>query len=583
MLDVSTHSSTFDSRRGSFLISVLGNLAGRCRWSAGFLGDLPFPLPVHSGAAPYSHHFNLSGSRDHEATVTSPLLVLPLPLEISGYATARSECALATADALVTLLKAVHCKWVRGGEGGIVYQDYRALLIDRNCDCLLHNCRCIPSISTRGEAVVMISTGGINWRNQLEWTARNAIRITNSKHFCGVILGSGKISVTYCCAVRVPRITTRAKPEVLPCGTPRHEPGAFPVCPSMALAMCVLSHWRRYTLTTVIAPCLPVSAPPQTSPSLFWCKQQPWDWTAQSGVDKRSVLWFVSADPNLHGVFEYPHALVPTSGHCSKLMSHVPGSSSIRPTWPHADPYCRCYQSPSMLSDAATKYALCSVLFPRCVGWLTLLTYFQGHLFFAKRFQDKAGDQDVCFLAGRAPLRTWPCQVDTRDPGLESDLTIGHRGSVIHIVHHIGCSNHAFLTQANEDSPHLNLEAGGCIWLVRTTTRDTPKVASSSLPDVPTWKLLPTSSAAVVDKTPTLSALRAMPIPCFALANWSPSSFSSKVGFFMLPQHYGDVGAGAKEAGNASSDVLCTTPEEVDDTVIATTSSGVPEDITDAE
>ncbi|KAJ8878511.1 hypothetical protein PR048_019089 [Dryococelus australis] len=31
-----------------------GNRAGRCRWSAGFLGDLPFPPPLHSGAAPYS-------------------------------------------------------------------------------------------------------------------------------------------------------------------------------------------------------------------------------------------------------------------------------------------------------------------------------------------------------------------------------------------------------------------------------------------------------------------------------------------------------------------------------------------------
>ncbi|KAJ8872092.1 hypothetical protein PR048_025693 [Dryococelus australis] len=31
-----------------------GNRAGRCRWSAGVLGDLPLPPPLHSGAAPYS-------------------------------------------------------------------------------------------------------------------------------------------------------------------------------------------------------------------------------------------------------------------------------------------------------------------------------------------------------------------------------------------------------------------------------------------------------------------------------------------------------------------------------------------------
>ncbi|KAJ8887567.1 hypothetical protein PR048_013783 [Dryococelus australis] len=31
-----------------------GNCAGRCRWSAGFLGDVPLPKPIHSGVAPYS-------------------------------------------------------------------------------------------------------------------------------------------------------------------------------------------------------------------------------------------------------------------------------------------------------------------------------------------------------------------------------------------------------------------------------------------------------------------------------------------------------------------------------------------------
>ncbi|KAJ8888458.1 hypothetical protein PR048_007948 [Dryococelus australis] len=30
------------------------NRAGRCRWSPGSFGDLPFPPPFHSGAAPYS-------------------------------------------------------------------------------------------------------------------------------------------------------------------------------------------------------------------------------------------------------------------------------------------------------------------------------------------------------------------------------------------------------------------------------------------------------------------------------------------------------------------------------------------------
>ncbi|KAJ8894562.1 hypothetical protein PR048_007219 [Dryococelus australis] len=48
--------------RGISYTSV--NRFGQCRWSAGFLGDLPFPPPLHSGAAPYSPHFTLIGPQD---------------------------------------------------------------------------------------------------------------------------------------------------------------------------------------------------------------------------------------------------------------------------------------------------------------------------------------------------------------------------------------------------------------------------------------------------------------------------------------------------------------------------------------
>ncbi|KAJ8882736.1 hypothetical protein PR048_014549 [Dryococelus australis] len=48
------------SPAGSLRIFACGNRAGRCRWSTGFLGDLPFPPPFHSGDAPYSPQSPLS-------------------------------------------------------------------------------------------------------------------------------------------------------------------------------------------------------------------------------------------------------------------------------------------------------------------------------------------------------------------------------------------------------------------------------------------------------------------------------------------------------------------------------------------
>ncbi|KAJ8876690.1 hypothetical protein PR048_021137 [Dryococelus australis] len=43
----------FNTRQGHRIFAS-GNRAGRCRCSAGFLGDLPFPPPFNSGTAPYS-------------------------------------------------------------------------------------------------------------------------------------------------------------------------------------------------------------------------------------------------------------------------------------------------------------------------------------------------------------------------------------------------------------------------------------------------------------------------------------------------------------------------------------------------
>ncbi|KAJ8889793.1 hypothetical protein PR048_009296 [Dryococelus australis] len=48
---------------GIHQLCMFAHRAGRCRWSAGFLEDIPFPPPLHSGAAPYSPRFTLIGSQ----------------------------------------------------------------------------------------------------------------------------------------------------------------------------------------------------------------------------------------------------------------------------------------------------------------------------------------------------------------------------------------------------------------------------------------------------------------------------------------------------------------------------------------
>ncbi|KAJ8869161.1 hypothetical protein PR048_030729 [Dryococelus australis] len=50
--------------RSHYNIFARGNRAERCHWSAGFLGDLPFPPPLYSGVAPYSPRFTIIGSQD---------------------------------------------------------------------------------------------------------------------------------------------------------------------------------------------------------------------------------------------------------------------------------------------------------------------------------------------------------------------------------------------------------------------------------------------------------------------------------------------------------------------------------------
>ncbi|KAJ8873607.1 hypothetical protein PR048_024425 [Dryococelus australis] len=70
-------------QHGRSRIFACGKRAGRCRWLTGFLGDLPFPPPLHSGSAPYSPRFILNGSQDF-AVKCRPNLSTQLATHISN-------------------------------------------------------------------------------------------------------------------------------------------------------------------------------------------------------------------------------------------------------------------------------------------------------------------------------------------------------------------------------------------------------------------------------------------------------------------------------------------------------------------
>ncbi|KAJ8898013.1 hypothetical protein PR048_003373 [Dryococelus australis] len=58
------HTKETGDPRPGHRIFASGNRAGRCRWSAGFLGYIPFPPPLPSGTAPYSLQSPIIGSQD---------------------------------------------------------------------------------------------------------------------------------------------------------------------------------------------------------------------------------------------------------------------------------------------------------------------------------------------------------------------------------------------------------------------------------------------------------------------------------------------------------------------------------------
>ncbi|KAJ8873986.1 hypothetical protein PR048_024826 [Dryococelus australis] len=95
-----TYANRVQSPAGSLRIFASGYRAGRYHWSAGFLGDLPFPPPLHSGAAPYSPHFTLIGSQYLDHTSTSTLFPALLHTPLAPPSSALKTSMLRATNAL---------------------------------------------------------------------------------------------------------------------------------------------------------------------------------------------------------------------------------------------------------------------------------------------------------------------------------------------------------------------------------------------------------------------------------------------------------------------------------------------------
>ncbi|KAJ8877818.1 hypothetical protein PR048_022276 [Dryococelus australis] len=74
----------FNSRQGHSKIFARRNRGRRCIWSTDFFGNIPFPLPLHSGAAPYSSNFTLSPSSADKISMTTEEWRRPCDVQPSG-------------------------------------------------------------------------------------------------------------------------------------------------------------------------------------------------------------------------------------------------------------------------------------------------------------------------------------------------------------------------------------------------------------------------------------------------------------------------------------------------------------------
>ncbi|KAJ8893643.1 hypothetical protein PR048_006243 [Dryococelus australis] len=103
------------SLAGSLRIFACGNRAGRYRWSVGFLGDLPFPPPFHSGAAPYSPQSPSSALKT--SMLRAVQISSPLTLRVRLLASHLGKPGFDSPRVFACGNRAGRCRWSTGFSG----------------------------------------------------------------------------------------------------------------------------------------------------------------------------------------------------------------------------------------------------------------------------------------------------------------------------------------------------------------------------------------------------------------------------------------------------------------------------------
>ncbi|KAJ8881562.1 hypothetical protein PR048_018045 [Dryococelus australis] len=143
-----TRANRVQSRPGHTQIFACGNHAGRCHRSAGFLGDLTFPPPFHSGAAPYPPQ--------------SPSLALKTSLLRAAQISSLTHSIILLWGTLVLGFGAVCVGNLLSGDSSLESQEvaYHILKMSWRDKRLLRLCIVKRSVSGAGGPVVLELGGG---------------------------------------------------------------------------------------------------------------------------------------------------------------------------------------------------------------------------------------------------------------------------------------------------------------------------------------------------------------------------------------------------------------------------------------